>query len=54
MRTRVNEVFYRGDHLEVWLEAAGLCMRTAPRRGLAKGDEVWVELPAPVIGGAHD
>ncbi|MFW5488292.1 MAG: ABC transporter ATP-binding protein [Desulfovibrio sp.] len=44
VRTKVKNVFYRGDHLEVWLEAGGLCMRTAPRRGLAKGDDVWVEL----------
>lgn len=46
VRTKVREVFYRGDHQEVWLEAAGLCMKTDPRNGLAKGDEVWVELIA--------
>ncbi|MGE4292318.1 MAG: ABC transporter ATP-binding protein [Desulfovibrio sp.] len=40
----ISDVFYRGDHVEVWLETGGLCMRCAPRRGLSKGDRIWVEL----------
>ena len=40
------EVFYRGDHVEVWLEPGTLRMRAAPRRGVAKGDQIWVELLA--------
>lgn len=46
VKTKVTNVFYRGDHLEVWLEAGGLCMRTAPHAGLSRGDEIWVELMA--------
>lgn len=49
VHTQVQDCFYRGDHLDVWLETGALRMRTAPHRSIVKGDTLWVELPAEAL-----
>jgi spermidine/putrescine transport system ATP-binding protein len=51
LKVRVTEAFYRGDRVEVWLEPGNLRLSAAPRKGLAKGDEIWVQLvPSALVG----
>jgi spermidine/putrescine transport system ATP-binding protein len=54
VQSRVRDAFYRGDHLDIWLEAGNLRLRTAPHRAVSKGDTVWVELPAEALVVLHD
>lgn len=54
LRARVTEAFYRGDRMEVWLEPGNLRMSAAPRRGIAKGDEIWVELLPGALVPLHE
>jgi spermidine/putrescine transport system ATP-binding protein len=54
VQSRVRDAFYRGDHLDIWLEAGNLRLRTAPHRAIASGDTVWVELPAEALVVLHD
>lgn len=54
LRVRVSEVFYRGESAEVWLEPGNLRMKSAPRRGIAKGDEIWVELIPAALVALHE
>jgi spermidine/putrescine transport system ATP-binding protein len=54
LRVRVTEVFYRGESAEVWLEPGNLRMTAAPRRGIAKGDEIWVELLPGSLVALHE
>jgi len=54
VRSKVREAFYRGDHLDIWLESGNLRLRTAPHRTVAKGDMVWVELPAEALVVLHE
>jgi spermidine/putrescine transport system ATP-binding protein len=49
VQSRVRDAFYRGDHLDIWLEAGNLRLRTAPHRAISSGDTVWVELPAEAL-----
>ncbi len=54
LRARVTEAFYRGDRMEVWLKPGNLRMSAAPRRGIAKGDEIWVELLPGALVPLHE
>ena len=54
LRVRVSEVFYRGESAEIWLEPGNLRMKSAPRRGIAKGDEIWVELIPAALVALHE
>ncbi|MDR3042851.1 MAG: ABC transporter ATP-binding protein [Desulfovibrio sp.] len=54
LRVRVTEAFYRGDRMEVWLEPGNLRMSAAPRRGIAKGDEIWIELLPGALVPLHE
>jgi spermidine/putrescine transport system ATP-binding protein len=54
LRARVSEAFYRGDRVEVWLEPGNLRMSAAPRRGIAKGDEIWIELLPSALVPLHE
>ena len=54
LRARVTEAFYRGDRMEVWLEPGNLRMSAAPRRGIAKGDEIWIELLPGALVPLHE
>jgi spermidine/putrescine transport system ATP-binding protein len=54
VQSRVRDAFYRGDHLDIWLEAGNLRLRTAPHRAISSGDTVWVELPAEALVVLHD
>ncbi|GMV81199.1 MAG: polyamine-transporting ATPase [Planctomycetota bacterium] len=42
----LEEVVYRGDHVEVFLGASGLRARAPALNGLVRGARVWVRLPA--------
>ena len=46
MRVKVQEVIYRGQYQEVWIEGNGLRVRTLPNEPLGPGDEAWLEMPA--------
>lgn len=45
---RVREVFYRGDHVDVFVEPGSLRVRTG-RTDLQVGAEIWLELPAEYL-----
>jgi spermidine/putrescine transport system ATP-binding protein len=54
VQSRVRDAFYRGDHLDIWLESGNLRLRTAPHRSVSRGDNVWVELPAEALVVLHE
>jgi len=45
VRARVNEMIYRGDHVDFFVTPGPLRVRTSATRDLHIGDEVWLELP---------
>ena len=54
VQSRVRDAFYRGDHLDIWLESGNLRLRTAPHRTVSRGDSVWVELPSEALVVLHE
>jgi spermidine/putrescine transport system ATP-binding protein len=46
IRAIVSEVFYRGDHLDVYVQPGNLHLRGLPGGTITPGQQVWLELPS--------
>ena len=46
IRAIVSEVFYRGDHLDVYVQPGNLHLRGLPGAAITPGQQVWLELPS--------
>jgi spermidine/putrescine transport system ATP-binding protein len=46
IRAIISEVFYRGAHLDVYVQPGNLHLRGVPGVSLVPGQQVWLELPA--------
>lgn len=54
LRAKVKEIIYRGDHVDLFMDCAGLRVRTNATHGIAVGDEVWLELSPEHLGVLED
>jgi spermidine/putrescine transport system ATP-binding protein len=46
IRAIVSEVFYRGDHLDVYVQPGNLHLRGLPGGAITPGQQIWLELPS--------